>query len=37
VNAQTKRELWVITVTTLAAVPFVAGPGFIAATGLLAM
>jgi hypothetical protein len=37
VDDQTKHEIWVITVATLAAVPIVASLGFVAVTGLLAM
>ena len=36
-DRQTKREIWVIAFSTLIAVPFVAGIGFIAATGLIAL
>jgi hypothetical protein len=37
VDDQTKHEIWVITMTTLAAIPVMAGLGFVAVTGLLAM
>ena len=33
----TKHEVWVIVVSTMAAVPFVAAFGFFAITGLIAM
>jgi hypothetical protein len=37
VDDQTKHEIWIITATTLAAVPLLAGLGFAAITGLIAM
>jgi hypothetical protein len=33
---QTKHEIWVLTLSTLAGVPVVAGMGFALVTGLLA-
>jgi hypothetical protein len=37
VDDQTKHEIWIIAATTLAAVPLLAGLGFAAITGLIAM
>jgi hypothetical protein len=37
VDDQTKHEIWIITATTLAAIPVLAGLGFAAMTGLIAM
>lgn len=34
---ETKREIWIISATTLAAVPVLGALGFAAITGLLAM
>ena len=34
---QTKHEIWIITAATLAAIPVLAGLGFAAVTGLIAM
>jgi hypothetical protein len=33
----TKRELWIISATTLAAVPVLGALGFVAVTGLIGM
>ena len=33
---QTRHEIWILTLSTLAAVPVVAGMGFVLATGLVA-
>ncbi len=36
-DTETKRELWIISVTTLAAAPVIGALGFAAVTGLLGM